>query len=95
MIIYLPHDCHKEFETVHCRSITLTKRYLFGTHRKISYNNVKYIKIRRYNILKPTINLIVMFKDGTMMNEFEVVECHVCRKNLVPIKERSCFFCPC
>ena len=93
MITYTPEDCSKEFEKIYCKSITITRKTCYLVSQQISYNNVKYIHIRRYNRLEPMIMIVAQFEDGILINEYDISQCVIYQNNIRPSsKKKHCLF---
>jgi hypothetical protein len=60
MIRYTPSDCHHEYDIIKCKSLRMKKKFLWYFYQTIYYNNISYIKIRKYD-KNPKIMLFIYF----------------------------------
>lgn len=88
MTVYVPLECSKEFEKIFCKSIQI--KQIFSEK---SYNNVSYIKLRKYNSFRPRIMVLIKFDDGYFIYKYNITELITYNHNLIlPEKIKWCCF---
>lgn len=87
MIVYIPRECSKEFEKIYCKAVEV--KQTFCQH---GYNNVSFIKIRRYNKFTPKIMIYIEFMDGYSLFQYNVKELITYDHRIVTTEKNGCCF---
>ena len=73
MTVFIPSECHNEYEKIKCKNIRVHKKTCFIFTETLSYGGVSYVMIRRYDKIDPKITADVYFLDGRQSSVWDIL----------------------